>query len=351
MNGRIDDEETTTGVGAVLDQLAALKAQDRQYQCEDYLEKGRQARCLRRKRQLRASPLSNVSAFFLSLADDQQDEDEDEDLYDEDSIDQVCREKMCAWAYKVMDHFNTPREMVAFAFAFLDRFVDSTCNEYDGSMDRNAFKLAAMTCLYLAVKIFHHKQMGVATLALMGGGEFEERHIEEMEFILLTTLGWKLNPPTAQAFVRVMLRLVPANDDPIVYQHAVFLAELAVYDYRLVTAKRLNLALACVLNAYELSGSVEGPAVVLESYLDLSMEDSGDVGALRRRLWLLYGASTAPLQGDVANHNHNNHSVRAVTPDPAAEQSACATTPCGGEDSDNLSPTSVHSFHHEHQQG
>ena len=38
------------------------------------------------------------------------------------SLDENCREKMCEWGYKVCDHFRIPREIVAFAFSYLDRF-------------------------------------------------------------------------------------------------------------------------------------------------------------------------------------------------------------------------------------
>ena len=43
---------------------------------------------------------------------------------DHDKVDMVCREKMCEWSYRVCDHFETGREIVAVSFSYLDRLGD-----------------------------------------------------------------------------------------------------------------------------------------------------------------------------------------------------------------------------------
>jgi hypothetical protein len=60
-----------------------------------------------------------------------------EDVVDESllDVDESCREKMCEWSYRICDHFNTSREIVAIAFNYLDRFNDVT------RCDRTAFKI------------------------------------------------------------------------------------------------------------------------------------------------------------------------------------------------------------------
>ena len=39
-------------------------------------------------------------------------------------VDEICRQKMCEWSYRVIDHFNGRREIVAIAQNFVDRFLN-----------------------------------------------------------------------------------------------------------------------------------------------------------------------------------------------------------------------------------
>ena len=45
---------------------------------------------------------------------------------DHGKVDTVCREKMCEWSYRVCDHFQCDREIVAVSFSYLDRFDFTT---------------------------------------------------------------------------------------------------------------------------------------------------------------------------------------------------------------------------------
>lgn len=162
----------------------------------------------------------------------------------EGSVDENCREKMVEWSYKVSDHFRIPREIVACAISFLDRFVERC------GCDRTAFKLAAMTSLYIATKTLNGKQISINTLAELSRGEFTGAHIAEMELIMLDTLKWKLNPPTVQAFIRHILLLMPSRRNvDLIYERAIFLAELSVFDYAFVPHDRLIIAVGAVMIA------------------------------------------------------------------------------------------------------
>ena len=39
-------------------------------------------------------------------------------------VDDICRQKMCEWSYRIVDHFNGDRKLVAIAQNFVDRFLD-----------------------------------------------------------------------------------------------------------------------------------------------------------------------------------------------------------------------------------
>ena len=190
----------------------------------------------------------------------------DESLLD---VDESCREKMCEWSYRICDHFNTSREIVAIAFSYLDRFNDVT------RCDRTAFKLASMTCLYIATKVFHNKQLSVLTLVELSRNEFTSQHIIQMERIILATLDYKMNPPTAQIFLYQYQLLLPVhkiiaiseNSSTLlsseheyhdafvckvmnnIYDRATYYGELVVYDYSLVTEQRQIIAISCLFNA------------------------------------------------------------------------------------------------------
>ena len=39
-------------------------------------------------------------------------------------VDNTCRQKMCEWSYRIVDHFDGHRSLVAIAQNFVDRFLD-----------------------------------------------------------------------------------------------------------------------------------------------------------------------------------------------------------------------------------
>lgn len=215
---------------------------------------------------------------------------------DLDNVDAVCREKMCEWSYRVCDHFQTGREVVAISFSYLDRFVDRC------SCDRSAFKLAAMTTLYMATKIFGAHRVTISSLAELSRGEFEMSHISEMEGIILHTLGWRLNPPTAQCFVDSFYKYLPSGRGSVsvsvpIYERAIFFVELSLYDYAFVTKERSLVALAAILNALEGMDEAALASQQQQNFVDIINLTFGlnfakeTVEAVRNRLWYVYSMS------------------------------------------------------------
>ena len=270
----IDQEGST-------DKLAVMTSQDREYRCRDYFGRRSAAKSMH--------TLSPTSTTQINPMDD--------------TPDSICREKMVEWSYRVCDHFHTKREIVAYAFSFLDRFVDR-CH-----CDRKAFKLAAMTALYMATKIFNQQQMSLSSISELSRGEFAIQHIAEMESIMLQTLKWRMNPPIVQSFIRILLPLIVLRESPRVMMNlcdrAVFFAELAVFDYSLITEDRYILAIACILNAAESMDETllqqSGPLQILANLQSNHCLDP-DMEALRHcqgRLWILYGTSAQLNEGDI----------------------------------------------------
>jgi hypothetical protein len=219
----------------------------------------------------------------------------------DNEIDTLCREKMCEWAYRVVDHFHASREIVASAFSYLDRFVDRC------SCDRAAFKLCAMTSVYMATKVFNSREISMSSLADLSRGEFDMAHISEMEGIILQTLDWRMHPPTTQCFINHLHALVPLPTGPVtraIFQRATFFAELSLFDYCFVTQSKSAIAIAALMNAMEgMEGTVtrteqEQFTRTIKDMVDL--EHSKElIDSIRNRLWYVYSQSAQYHEDDV----------------------------------------------------
>lgn len=255
------------------------------YRCRDYIG---------RRTGREAAKLEEASPSF---------DDECPTLVNEDTVDAVCREKMCEWSYRVCDHFHTGREAVAISFSYLDRFLDRC------SCDRTAFKLAAMTTLYMASKIFNNtsRRITISSLAELSRGEFEKSHISEMEMIILKTLDWRLHPPTAHDLLNSFFALLPfpssGQISASIYQRAVFFAELSLYDYSFVSKDRALIAIVALINSME---GMDDQALdqhhcmfvkAIEEKFGVRYQPE-EVEACRNRLWYVYSMSAQYKEDD-----------------------------------------------------
>mmetsp|Transcript_6788 Transcript_6788/g.12574 ORF Transcript_6788/g.12574 Transcript_6788/m.12574 type:complete len:333 (-) Transcript_6788:144-1142(-) len=297
------------------DRVKAMIMQEQSgYKCEDYI--GRR------------------SCKESSACDsDQMDIDQIEHF---NSVDAVCREKMCEWSYRVCDHFHAQREVVAHSFSFLDRFVDKC------SCDRSAFKLAAMTTLYMAAKISGSHRITIQSLAELSRGEFETSHISEMEGIILQTLNWRLNPPTAQCFINSFYNYLPVSQGSVslaIYQRAMFFAELSLYDYVFVTKQRSLTAVAAMMNAMEGMDETVVPQQQQKLFVSIINTTFGlnfteeEVESTRNRLWYVYSMSAQYMDDDavtpdlVKKETRRKHVQSGVVSPSSSPVSVTATVP------------------------
>jgi hypothetical protein len=170
-------------------------------------------------------------------------------------VDTDCRRKMGSWQMQVVDFCKFNRESVEVASSYLDRYLFS--NDGAGALkDRSLFQLAAMTCLYSAVKIHEPEAMDPKLVSSLSRGAYSPKDIEDMELTLVRALGWRMNPPTALAFVRQFMSLIP--DDVLdiemrtmAYDIAKFQTELAVLEYDFVAVSASSTAYCCLLNALD----------------------------------------------------------------------------------------------------
>jgi hypothetical protein len=170
-------------------------------------------------------------------------------------VDIDCRSKMATWCYQVIDFCKFNRETASIAMNYLDRYM---LTEQGATVwaDRKVFQLAAMTCLYTAVKIHEPEAMDPKLVSTLSRGAYSTAEVEAMEFTILSALQWRMNPPTALAFVRQFLELIPVDvvDQSMretAHDITKFQTELAVTEHDFVTVKASTIAFGSLMNSLE----------------------------------------------------------------------------------------------------
>eukprot|EP01082_Thalassiosira_pseudonana_P008659 g7799.t1 g7799 contig26:302914-303924(+) len=232
---------------AMIDLSERLQAMRRQeglyYTCIDYLAKDWQAAL---------TIAANAAGTVPPRETEEEDANEDGSSSSSSEISEFWREKICEWCYQVVDHFDFNREIVSVTMSYLDRYLATR------SVNRRIFQLAAMTCLYLAIKLFEPGKIRLSALIDLSRGYFLEEHIVAMEDSVLQALGWHVHPPTPFAFVREFMPLVTHTitnrKRHDISELARFLTELSVCDYWFLARKHSSIALSSILYAMELQG-------------------------------------------------------------------------------------------------
>lgn len=94
-------------------------------------------------------------------------------------INEIWREKICEWSYQVTDHFNFSREIVGISIHYLDRYLSTR------QVNKKLFQLAAMTTLYLAIKLYEPDRVSMKSMIDLSRGYFLVEQMEEMELSIL----------------------------------------------------------------------------------------------------------------------------------------------------------------------
>lgn len=164
------------------------------------------------------------------------------------------REKMVDWYNEVAECCNFSCETVAIATSCLDRFV-ATKIGFRALVNSSFFRLAGMTALYITVKIYEVEVMDPGMLSKLSQGLYTEDDIEKMEVRMLSALEWRVNPPTALAFVRQFLDMIHslASMNSItmnnVYDLSQIQIKLALRNSRLVATQNSTIAFASLVNS------------------------------------------------------------------------------------------------------
>lgn len=179
------------------------------------------------------------------------------------------RRKICEWSFEVVDHFGFDREVVSIALNYLDRVFADTTTKTGASVPRKEFQLVAVTTLYLAIKLHGEtdaregapRKLRINAFVELSRGLFSVETIEATERSILATLEWRVNPPTAVAFIVSLLRLLPETfkhpghgsvASPI-FEMARYLTELSVcvssFSFQFKSSEIAYAAILCSIDA------------------------------------------------------------------------------------------------------
>lgn len=95
------------------------------------------------------------------------------------TINEVWREKICEWSFQVIDHFDFSREVVSVSIHYLDMYLSTR------TVNKKIFQLAAMTCLFLAIKLHESGNISMASMIELSRGYFTVEQMEAMELSIL----------------------------------------------------------------------------------------------------------------------------------------------------------------------
>jgi hypothetical protein len=170
-------------------------------------------------------------------------------------VDAGCRFKMAEWCYQILDSCKFSRATVEIAMSYVDRYLSTEVGS-PALDDRKFFQLAAMTCLYTAIKIHEPEAMQPRIVSQLSKVAYTEKEVTDMELEILYAVNWHMNPPTVHSFLNNFLAMLPEGtmspiDRVCVYEHAKFQIQLAIHEYSLVTIDASTMAFAALTNAYE----------------------------------------------------------------------------------------------------
>jgi len=194
-------------------------------------------------------------------------------------INEDLRQKICKWAFEVIDYFGYDREIVAIALYFLDRVV----RKQNKANSQREFQLIATTCLYISIQLYgcndddslvhnDNKIRKIQTIFVkLSGGKFSIETLEGKKFEVLQILECdRMNTPPIIPirFAEISLRLlllstkwnVEDNDKKThcifiidsLYEIARYLTELALCNSSTFSYKPSAVAYACILCAFDI---------------------------------------------------------------------------------------------------
>lgn len=165
-------------------------------------------------------------------------------------VDEECREKMIGWCFHIIDSFDYDRELMCFTISYLDRYLQ-TVYGWEALESREHFKTAVLSSLYLAIKTNHPEVLNPQTLSTLS--QIPEEEIIRTEMKILSSLDWKLHPPTPFSYLPIYFSQMHMDEiNNKIYQVISYQIELSVCYYSYAQVKPSVISYAALANAIQL---------------------------------------------------------------------------------------------------
>lgn len=161
------------------------------------------------------------------------------------------RGKMVEWYYSIAEVYHFSKESVEVAISILDRYV--TINT-ELIFDSKKYKTACMACFYISSKIHEAQCLTPRQMSILGRGACTPQDIEKLELDILSSIQWRVNPPTSISFARTLLELVPLDripDRTSILEAVEKQIKLAAADRNFMANQASFLGFAALINAIQ----------------------------------------------------------------------------------------------------
>lgn len=271
-------------------------------------------------------------------------------------IDHVCRLKMTQWCYNIIDYIQFRRETVGIAMSYLDRFLCTGCTRAEQVLNcRKQYQLASMTTLFMAIKINEPIMIDMNILTDLSKGLYTHDDFKQMEMDILFALNWRVNGPTAQAFMVHILALLKEQISTVssatrlsldlqkILEPAIYQIELSVGEYGFVTQKPSVVATASILNSLEqfplLKRSLIASLTEVSSRVGIQLED---VHQIRQILSELKDSAYMEMRtSSTIIPEMQSPRSSAITYTTTSSSQLSHDIPCTKDDSEHCSPNCV----------
>lgn len=210
------------------------------------------------------------------------------------------REKIAQWFYDVVDYMNEPRATVFVAMNILDRYSAVRLQNEDIVVGQT-YKIAAMTAIFLAIRIAGSGDLRINDLIRASRGNFGVQDVISTGRSMIDVLTWGIRIVTPHDFIDAILQCLPSSITDTakasLREAASYVVELSVYDAFFARLSASKVAVAALLHSIEgTSGSADSVFTNSDrsAFHDVlhkvkhTRESSADITSIKSRLHCLY---------------------------------------------------------------
>jgi hypothetical protein len=165
------------------------------------------------------------------------------------------RAQIAKWSYNVVDSFHLSRECVAVSMSIFDRYFaqyhETDDDKTNNNIDAEAVLLVSCATLSISIKLIEVDVLSLGALSRFSRNKYTPNEILDMEWKVVLSLDFHLNPPTAISFAIHFLLLLPTEinegDRKELFESTRFVVELSVADSFFVACKPSIIAAAAII--------------------------------------------------------------------------------------------------------